>query len=199
MNTTSNISCTNMKRLFIAFKIDKSYQLLEVFNDLKNELKDEKIKWVDPDHLHLTLDFLGDTDEKYIPEINHILDSVSPMHNKFNIILSSFGVFKSLHHPTVLWLGIEKNQVMVELKAELDVKLEAIGFKLEKREFNPHLTIGRPRFISGIEKLKHLIEKYKNKMIDTQSFSEIILFESILLPAGPLYKELHKSPLKNQT
>jgi RNA 2',3'-cyclic 3'-phosphodiesterase len=188
-----------MKRLFIAFKIDKSHQLLEVFNDLKNELKDEKIKWVDPDHLHLTLDFLGDTDEKLIPEIDHILDSVSLIHNKFNIILSSFGVFKNLYHPKVLWLGIEKSQVMIELKAELDVNLEVIGFKLEKREFNPHLTIGRPKSISSIEKLNHLIEKYKNIMIDTQSFSEIILFESILLPACPLYKELHKSPLKNQT
>jgi RNA 2',3'-cyclic 3'-phosphodiesterase len=187
-----------MKRLFIAFKINKSPQLLEVFNTFKNELIGEKIKWVDPDHLHLTLTFLGDTDEKLILEINDVLNSVSPLYTEFNLTFSSFGVFRNFQHPTVLWLGIEKSQVMADIKAELDVKLGTIGFVLEKREFNPHLTIGRPKSISDIEKLKQLAEKYKNKIIDTQSFSEIILFESLLLPEGPLYKVLHKSPLKNQ-
>ena len=55
-----------MKRTFIAIPVTPSPQLKELFRDARYRLSGSGIKWVDPESLHLTLKFLGDTDEMKI-------------------------------------------------------------------------------------------------------------------------------------
>ena len=57
-----------MKRIFIAVKVNPEGELLRMFSSLKAILGAENIKWVDPANIHLTLAFLGDTDEKRIDD-----------------------------------------------------------------------------------------------------------------------------------
>jgi 2'-5' RNA ligase len=55
-----------MKRIFIAIKVTPEEFFLKMISALKTGLRDENIKWTDQDNIHLTLVFLGDTDDGMI-------------------------------------------------------------------------------------------------------------------------------------
>jgi 2'-5' RNA ligase len=181
------------RRLFFGVKIFASPALLNVYKEVQQAMLNNKIKWVDASNMHLTLSFLGNTDEKFISSLKHILEKLSEKNETFDLTLSSFGVFKNIHNPTVVWIGVEKNETFNQIKKELDTELEKLGIETENREFNPHLTLGRPKFINDKRELVSLIEKFKNKSFDKQNISDLILFESL---PGPVYKPLYSCKLK---
>ena len=62
-----------MKRVFIGVKIIAGPVLLKTINSLKTVLAGEKIKWVDPENIHLTLAFIGETEEERIKILSIML------------------------------------------------------------------------------------------------------------------------------
>jgi 2'-5' RNA ligase len=62
-----------MKRVFIAVKVDPGGELLRMFSSLKGSLSTENIKWVDHANIHLTLAFLGDTEDESIKTLAGML------------------------------------------------------------------------------------------------------------------------------
>jgi 2'-5' RNA ligase len=66
--------------------------------------------------------------------------------------------------------------------------LKDAGFKLEDRPYRPHLTLGRIKSLKDTNTLKTALEKYKDKPIQQVNVEEVILYESILKPTGPIYK-----------
>ena len=71
-----------MKRLFIAIKLKKTREISTLFSRLKSDLTQERIKWVDPRGLHLTLAFLGETPNEALPaihtELKRLIQKFSP-------------------------------------------------------------------------------------------------------------------------
>ena len=181
-----------MKRTFIATKISPGEKLLKTYTKLRNELKNEKIKWVNSEQFHITLFFLGDTDEEMIPRIRTQLGNMADQFNSFNINLSGLGVFKNINKPRVLWTGIYQYDTMKKIKERIEEEMVALGFPAEEREFRPHLTIARLKWINDKEKLKDLIETYKKEDFQQVKINEIIYYESILKPSGPVYKPIEK-------
>lgn len=181
------------KRLFIGVKVIASQHLFNVYNEIKQNMINDKVKWVEPSNMHLTLTFLGNTEEHLIPSLKSILENLSEKHKQFDLALNSFGVFKSLHNPTVVWIGVEKNDTFIEIKKELDNELDKLGIAKETREFNPHLTLGRPNFINDKKVLISLIDKLNNVTIDKQAITNLVLFESL---PGSFYKALFSCKLK---
>ena len=104
-----------MKRTFIATKISPGEKLLKTYTKLRNELKNEKIKWVNSEQFHITLFFLGDTDEEMIPRIRTQLGIMADQFNSFNINLSGLGVFKNINKPRVLWTGIHQYDTLKKI------------------------------------------------------------------------------------
>ncbi len=88
-----------MKRLFAAVKIHPSPEFLKTYNSLKTGLKFSRITWVNPENIHITLKFFGETEEKRIPDISRVLKEVAARHNSFtsNWLMSAFSEV-----PTVL-------------------------------------------------------------------------------------------------
>ena len=184
-----------MKRIFIAIKIDPEEELLKMISSLKTGLKNESIKWTETSNIHITLVFLGDTEEKRIKEIDVILSGICSGFGGFDLILSSAGIFRSLRDPRIIWTGINNSKELNDLNKLISVKLRETGTHLEERPFNPHLTLGRIKRLTGTQGLARLIEDYTDKEIQRVRVSEIVLFESILRPEGPVYKPLGRYSL----
>ena len=184
-----------MKRTFIATKITPGDKLLNAYRYIQDELENEKIKWVDSQQFHITLFFLGDTDEEQIPYIRNSLREVLTPFSAFNMHLSGLGLFKNIHKPRVLWTGIHQFERMKEIKTQIDRQMKALGFTPEKREFKPHLTLGRIKWINNKKKLENLLDQYKDEDFHEVTINEIIYFESILKPQGPVYKAIEKYTL----
>ena len=188
----------NMKRIFIAVKIDAGENLLNMISDLKAGLKEERVKWTEIENFHITLAFLGDTEESKIKAINNMLITTCEGFGEFEIFIKGAGVFKNFSDPRILWTGIEASEKLNKLNDCIKSGLKDTGISLEERTFRPHLTLGRIKSISDNDNLKSLVDKYLNAEIQSQPVNEVILYESILLQTGPVYKPLGKYPLVNK-
>jgi 2'-5' RNA ligase len=184
-----------MRRIFIAVKIDAGKNLLKVISNLKTVLKDEKIKWTETENFHITLAFLGDTEEDKIKEINKMLKSACEGSGEFEMIVKGVGVFKNFNDPRVIWTGIESSGKLSHLHETIKSGLKDAGISLEERNFKPHLTLGRIKSIHDNEALKTLISGYGNLELQNQEVKEIILYESLLFNSGPVYKPLGRFKL----
>ena len=83
-----------MRRIFIAIKIEPENNFLRIYSSLKALSGTEKINWVDPANIHLTLAFLGDTEEERIKAAAIMLKKQCTGFGEFDFNLSGIGVFK---------------------------------------------------------------------------------------------------------
>ena len=179
-----------MKRIFIAIKIETGEKLSGIFSSLKSGLIDEAIKWTSLDNFHLTLAFLGDTEEKTIRRISSKLKESCEKSGNFELIISGLGLFKNSRDPRIIWTGIEPSEELTRLYNLIFNGLAESGVNMEKRPFRPHLTLGRIKHLKDQSALKNLMDKYQNSEIQKVAVNEIIIYESILKPTGPLYKPI---------
>lgn len=184
-----------MKRLFIAVRIETSEKLLELLASFRKELKEAKIRWTDPGSYHITLAFLGDTRENQIPAICTMLKAACSQGSAFELRLKGAGVFRNNRDPRVLWARLEHSAELDSLFIAVSSGLKAEGIGLEDRPFSPHLTLGRVKHIPDTKALETLITRYSSTEIQVQHVDELILYESILRPEGPVYKPLGIYPL----
>lgn len=181
-----------MKRIFIAVKVDAGNALLKMISSFEYGLSKERIKWINPDNIHITLAFLGDTEEEKINIISSMLKEKCEGSGKFELIIKGSGVFKSMNDPRIIWAGIESSEKLTQLNDFIKSGLKDAGIKIEDRPFNPHLTLGRIKHLNPGSDLKELIEKYRDAEIQKVPVNEVTLYESILLQSGPVYKPIGK-------
>jgi RNA 2',3'-cyclic 3'-phosphodiesterase len=184
-----------MKRTFFAVDIRPDDRLTPILQDIRNRLTGENIKWVRADIMHLTLKFLGDTPEDAIQQI---INSVSTLVRKIPVMilhLSAVGLFKNLRNPRVIWIGIMPCPPLEQAVQILGNTLASFGYPADPVEFVPHLTLGRVKEIKEMDKLVRLLERYKNDSFGAADVREIIYYESILHPEGPVYIPLARFPL----
>ncbi len=177
-----------MKRIFIAIKTDPGVALQRIYASLRSDLRDEKITWVSQENIHLTLAFLGDTEEERIKVAGIVLSQKCTGFGEFTVQLSGTGVFRNFNDPRVIWIGIENCEKLIFLNSLIINGLKDTGFKFESRPFNPHITLGRVKSVQNKEILKAALSGYEKMFIQEVHVKEVILFESILRPDGPVYR-----------
>lgn len=187
-----------MKRTFIAIKIHPGEKMLEILDFFRNALAQESVKWVDPGIMHITIAFLGDTDERIILPVSDIIKQAALKHPPFELFFRGTGIFRNLHDPKVIWIGTETNLILQSIKSELDDGLSKFGFEKETREFRPHLTLGRIKYLKNRSALEEALKLYKDLDIQKELICELIYYESILKPAGPEYHSIITAPLSGK-
>ncbi|MBQ0038147.1 MAG: RNA 2',3'-cyclic phosphodiesterase [Clostridiales bacterium] len=120
-------------RLFVAIRFSPQVNaaLLRAQNILRRQGSGN---FTQPENLHLTLAFIGETNQldAAIRAINTIKAS------SFTVKVSEMGHFGDLY-----WAGTGNNAALSALQKRVSRALEAEGFSLEKRTFRPHLTLCR--------------------------------------------------------
>jgi RNA 2',3'-cyclic 3'-phosphodiesterase len=175
-------------RGFIAIDIKSDQKLIELESEIKKTGAD--LKLVEPENVHITLKFLGDTEETLVDEIEKIITNAVKETKSFNIQLKGTGVFPNQNYIKVVWVGIENCDPIAVIANEIDEKLSKLGFKREERAFSPHLTIARVKTSRNKDKLLQIIEKYRDIEFTDMKVDSIKLKKSDLTPKGPIYTTL---------
>ena len=183
-------------RTFVAIKIVVNQELEEAIYNLHFELKEERIRWVNLNNLHLTLFFLGETLDSQINPITSGLKRIIEKSGQMSISLSGMGLFRNFRDPRVIWIGIEDNPALQELQSRIQDQLVGFGYRKDDRPFRQHLTIGRPKGIKNKKKLMEEIEKNKNRFMQESIIEEVIFYESILKERAPEYRTIERYRLK---
>jgi len=181
-----------MKRTFIAIKLEAGEKLKKLICHFRDTLKNEKIKLVEEENLHLTLRFLGNTDPSQLMKVKQLLLEICGQHTEFGFDLTGTGIFKSLRKPRVIWVGITHGSNLQAVYYQINNRIEKAGFSKENDSWSPHLTIGRIREIKYRNLLGDLLEQYRDIDIQHVNVYEIIYYESKILPSGPVYIPVEK-------
>jgi 2'-5' RNA ligase len=179
-----------MKRLFVAYKIIPDQGFLSGFRKLKSLMHIQQVKWVEENNIHITLKFLGETEEQKLTLIDEILRSRASQQSGLTVRLTGLGVFGSRHDPRVIWTGIEPYEALALLMKEMREDFIPAGYPADRQNIVPHLTLGRIRQVRDRILFQQSLDQYRNLVSEPIKLEKIILFESILRREGPLYKIL---------
>lgn len=147
-------------------------------------------RFVQNEHMHLTLEFLGEIPPSEVDTIKDIIDQVAT--HPFAIQLSGIGFFKR-RGGDICWLGIEYNKPLYVLQSRLHDKLSLNGFKLENRPYEPHITIGRKVRMDNSFSPEMLLGDRSNIIID---IDKIELMKSQHINGKLVYTVIYTRTLK---
>ena len=183
-------------RLFIAIELPSN--IIDGLRNVQEELKDKsnKLSWAKPENIHLTLKFLGDTETGKIDSMVNILEGIAGKSFGFEISVKGVGTFPAAGNPRVIWVGIEENKDMLQLYNNIEEGLAALGFEKERRDFKPHLTIGRIKFLNDRAGLKRGLEKVAGLNLARFAVAGFALFKSTLTPEGAIHTRLKEYTLQ---
>ena len=175
-----------MKRLFVAVPVSEKVRdrIKPVVDELSKTGAD--LKLVSLSHLHFTLKFLGEVDEKKILEIKKKLAGISERTKKFAITIKDVGVFPSLERINVVWIGVE-GSLLVSLMKAVNHELNYIKKNGHEEEV-AHLTIARVKTGRNKKELQEFVKKNEKKEFGKMTVDKLILYESELTKEGPVYK-----------
>lgn len=184
----------NTIRTFIAVDLPQAVKayLDQLSAELRQQAPRGSVRWVQPDRMHLTLRFIGETEKNLVNKIGHALDETAAAHRPFNLHLQGFGCFPNCRRPRVLWAGMAGDlQAAAALKRDIDQALIPFGWSPEERPFQPHLTVGR------VKDARQLSEQRWPDQIQPLAIpvTSIHFVESELTPQGPIYTIRHRSDL----
>ncbi len=173
-------------RLFISIPCEGEFkeELIDTIEDLRAE--SYAGSFTDYDNLHLTLAFLGETDKRDLPYIKDAmirvvsnLDAYEP----FEITLEGIGWFKSREGRTY-FRRIAENRKLTWLANSLKKELG-----IHDKPFKAHITLARRcKVYDDFDK-----EEFESELYDTSmTVNQIVLFESVLTPSGPVYTPLFR-------
>ncbi|MDZ7779350.1 MAG: RNA 2',3'-cyclic phosphodiesterase [Gemmatimonadota bacterium] len=130
-------------RLFIALNLPKKERLR--IHRAAKVLRDTEmpVRWVAPEHYHITLKFLGQVRNEDVSGVEAAMAKAAESNRPFTTKLGGFGAFPTIRRPRVLWLGVGANPELRCLKQDLEWALGDVGFEPETRSFHPHVTLGR--------------------------------------------------------
>jgi len=188
-------------RAFIAIEIGEGLRSAATKLISRFELETDAIRWVDPANLHYTIKFLGEIPTVELYELLSTLGKGLESFKPFSLDAVGVGAFPTPSSPRTVWLGARNGgDQLTDLHARINETLSTIGYPVEARKFQPHLTLGRVRRQSKPGPvLANLIEEDAEKKFATVHIDEVTVFASELTRRGPKYEILGTCPLKGDS
>ena len=154
-----------------------------------------EVRWVPPENLHVTLRFLGETEESGVAPLIAALDGVTAGTPPCRLSLGSLGAFPDVRRPRVIWLGLKGTgtAALRSLQRRIEERVTELGWEREGRPFSPHLTLGRVRpggaAPPGGDWARAAVPELAFRV------EEAVLMRSDLRPDGARYSVIHRAPL----
>jgi 2'-5' RNA ligase len=159
----------------------------------------DEVRWVAPENVHLTLQFLGAVPEERVPGVEAALRAVAAEARPLSLEVKGAGGFPNARRPRVVWAGLGGDVApLAALAAGIGRRLAPLGFPPEERPFSPHLTLGRARDGRGAPGLAGSLARTSGQDGAPWRASELVLFESHLSPKGPRYEAIARIALGDQ-
>jgi 2'-5' RNA ligase len=188
-------------RLFIAVHFTPAIEeaLVALIAALGRDPSARAARWVRRENLHVTLKFLGDTDDRRLPDVFAAVALAAAGLEPFALTVANLGCFPNTARPRIVWAGIGEGAArLTALAQDLDTHLAARGFAREERPFSAHITLARAdRGATAVElaALGRVIAGRGPVPVGTMTVGALQVVKSDLRPTGPAYTVLRDQPL----
>lgn len=153
--------------------------------------------WVEKDHLHITLNFLGDVEEAEVPSVCRLVQNTVAEFGTFELSVNGLGCFPNNDKPRVVWLGIDEGeQELLALNGRLADALEGLRFPRENKDYLPHLTLGRLRRGGRLSPpISEFVGQQSQLRAGKMIVDHVVVYSSFLDRSGPTYTPMSKVDL----
>jgi len=186
-------------RLFVAIDLDENAR--EAIGAEQRRLMHalgtvRSLRWVRPADMHLTLAFLGETDQSRAQAIVGAMGAALAA-TPFVIAFTGLGVFPPRGAPSVLWIGVGagRHELIAVERAVAD-RLERAGVARERRPYHPHLTLARWRAARPGDR-QRVVGADSGGDVARVTVASVVLYQSRLASTGPTYNVLARAPLES--
>jgi 2'-5' RNA ligase len=193
-------------RAFLAVELCQELRakLATLQQELKQSIELEmkrgtRISWVQPASLHLTIKFLGETDEQVIDPLRAAVEQAIGRQMAVNVPLERLGGFPRPQSPRVLWVGPSEHwengidaKRITEIYATIEQACEDLRFLRETKPFSPHLTVARiktgERHVGVSLAQRGVLDR--PLLLGSLAVESVALMKSELKPTGSVYTKL---------
>lgn len=131
--------------------------------------QDLPVKWTKEDNLHVTLLFLGFVDDDAAYDICEKVVFATQEEEIFDIEFDSLELGPNADDPRMIWVSGKSNAQLLSLVEKIEKELNI--FVSAKKEFFPHITLGRIR--------KNKWEELAEKPVIKKDFPLVVGVESV--------------------
>jgi len=193
-------------RLFVGLDIEEAVRerLVRFIEGVRGFAPDAR--WMKPESLHVTLKFIGEQPETFLPLAIDALGKLKPAAPE--IQFRGFGFFPTAISARVFWVGMRAGPELAALAKAVDNAAAVLGVPKEDRAFSPHLTLARspggsgsPRRQRGdvpnrvFQRLQEKLAALSEPEFGTMTAREFFLYQSQLSPKGSKYTKLARFKL----
>ncbi len=152
------------------------------------------LRWTAADTWHITLQFLGNTDQQHCDCVLQQLAEIRA--TQFEVRLGEFGSFD---RAGVFFVDVAPTVELVSLAQQVIAATGKCGFAAEARPYHPHITLARAKGAAS-----RTFATLQNRASGLSSFSsftatEFLLYESHTLPQGAKYEARGRFPLNSRS
>ncbi len=179
-------------RAFIALELpDPIKDLLAETSRELQQYNQRNLKWVLPENMHITFQFLGDINESHLPDISQIIEQYGNSIDPPDFDLPQLQLV-SPKSPRILWVNYHC-ALLEKTHRRMCSDITDLGYRLDRKPLIFHVTLARikgalqPHFIDAV--LKYRLPQASFKA------DKLTLFQSILHLEGPTYHSLYSLKL----
>ncbi len=152
------------------------------------------VRWVKSEGQHITLKFFGELDEAMVENIRTRLLSIDDKFEPFEATIKGIDAFPNKRRARVIVVTLEKGvDIAKAIFNDIEVALLPLGFEGVKRDYTPHITLGRKkeqspileRDIPDLNGMRFIVDR-------------LVMFRSTLTPQGAIYSPLWEIGFKSR-
>jgi 2'-5' RNA ligase len=158
------------------------------------------VNWTAPANYHITLEFLGDVDDRDLVGICRVVTEVAAGEPPFRLGVSRLGAFPTPRRPKIIWAGVREGEdELKRLFVALEPRLIDLGvYRKEDRPYTPHLTLGRAKDEAAGLTLAPELAKHQGWDGGQNDVEEVVVYSSELRRDGPEYAVVGRGPLRGR-
>ncbi len=184
-------------RTFLAFELPEP--VIDELDRLTDELRNlipRGIKWVRPENMHITLQFLGDVSPSDVRTLDDFFREILCDVPEFEIFEPRIQAIPS-RNPRVIWVHNDTDVKRVfSLPGKIRNMAHNLGYDLDNKPLKLHATLGRVKSSIDMELVARMLS-FK-PTIARAEIKQVTLYKSVLQPEGPAYTAISSYDLQRR-
>ena len=180
-------------RLFVGIPLDPA--VTDALKRMTAALRrtDDGLRWSSPDAWHITLQFLGSTEQQcyecLLARLREIHRPPLALHLGVPDVFERAGVFH---------ISVQPSQELTALERHVVAATALCGIPPEDRPYHPHITLARSRGHDGRRGLHELTQRLHSvRALPSFTPNEFLLYQSFPSPDGSHYEVREHFPLRS--
>jgi len=178
-------------RTFIALELPEIHKqdILQYLN-LWSRAHRNGINWVKPENLHLTLLFIGETQNVDVPEITKAMFDVMIKTAGFELKCLGFELFPA-KEPRLIWVKLDTRDTGIyQLAKELNRAVREMGYEPDAKSLKLHITVGRIKTRQPVWLEQEIMQS--QLLQEPALYDTVTFYQSMLKPDGPVYTAIQQ-------